>query len=156
LIAHPGRQHSHQAALALHEANMLGCYASGVPVSPAQLGLGCEALLRKFSMYEDVAVPLGSTRLNMIAPIANRLLGRRLPETIFGPLAYCSNRLFDRWAAKLAAHDVFDAVIAYENSAYYTFRAAKKKNARCILDAASLHYAEQNRYNKRRITRRLK
>src|SRR5262249_45209977 len=75
-----------------------------------------------------------------------RLLVRYLPEYIVGPFQYATYRVFDRWVAKLIARDHFDAVIAYENSAIYTFEAAKKSGAVCILDAASLHRAEQDRY----------
>src|SRR5262249_53598630 len=50
--------------------------------------------------------------------------------------------------AGLIARDHFDAVIAYENSAVYTFRAAKKAAAKCILDAADLHHIEQDRHYK--------
>ena len=37
-------------------------------------------------------------------------------------------------------------MVAYENSALCTFEAAKKIGAACILDAASLHRVEQDRY----------
>ena len=47
LIAHPGRQHSHQAALALLEAGYLDCYATGIPVSKDQVGLAGQRLLRQ-------------------------------------------------------------------------------------------------------------
>ena len=59
--------------------------------------------------------------------------------------------MFDRWAAKLVAKERFDAVVAYENSALCTFEAAKKIGAVCILDAASLHREEQDRYYESRL-----
>jgi glycosyltransferase involved in cell wall biosynthesis len=142
LIAHPGRQYSHQAALALHEAGYLACYATGIPVSNRQFGRAGQWLLGKYSVYDDVAVPLQLTRLNMVAPIVNRLLARHLPEYVVGPLQYETYRIFDRWIAKLIARQHVDAVIAYENSALHTFEAAKEIGAACILDAASLHRVE--------------
>ena len=145
LIAHPGRQHSHQAALALLEAGMLGCYATGVPVSRQQLGRPWNGLVRQLSVYEEIDIPLHLTRLNMVAPVVNRLLARYLPTFVVGPIQYETERVFDRWVAGLVARDQFDGVIAYENSALYTFQAAKKIGARCILDAASLHRAEADR-----------
>src|ERR1051325_9184214 len=68
LIAHPGRQHSHQAALALHQAGYLACYATGLPVVKRQLGRVSQRLLRRFSLYDKANLPLHLPRLNMIAP----------------------------------------------------------------------------------------
>jgi glycosyltransferase involved in cell wall biosynthesis len=141
LIAHPGRQHSHQAALALLESGLLGCYVTGVPVSQIQLSAPWRGLVRKYSPHEDIAVPLHLTRLNMLAPIVNRLT-RCLPEFTAQAIFYETLGIFDRWVATLIARNHFDGVIAYENSALHTFRAARKSGAKCILDAASLHRAE--------------
>jgi glycosyltransferase involved in cell wall biosynthesis len=145
LIAHPGRQHSHQAALALLEVGFLGCYATGIPISQRQFGTPWVGLLRRLSVYEDLNLPLELTRTNMIAPVINRLFSRRLPEYIIGPFQYETYRIFDHWVAKLLKRCQFDAVVAYENSAFHTFRAAKENGVKCILDAASLHYLEQDR-----------
>src|SRR3954468_11654808 len=87
LIAHPGRQHSHQAALALHEAGYLGCYATGIPVSKRQFGRLGQRVLGNYS-YDDVTLPLQLTRLNVAAPLVNRLLVRHLPEYVVGPIVY--------------------------------------------------------------------
>ena len=78
LIAHPGRQHSHQAALALLEAGYLDCYATGIPVSKDQVGLAGQHLLRKYSLYDEIDIPVHLAKLNMIMPITNRLLARHL------------------------------------------------------------------------------
>ena len=148
LIAHPSRQHSHQAALALLEAEFLGCYATGVPVSYGELGVPWSALVRRFSTYEEVAALRELTRVNMVGPVFNRLFARYLPGFArfdIQPLHYQTYRVFDRWVAGLIARDHFDAVIAYENSALYSFQAAKKIGAKCILDAASLHRVEADR-----------
>jgi glycosyltransferase involved in cell wall biosynthesis len=145
LIAHPGRQHSHQAALALLEAGYLDCYATGIPVSKDQVGRAGQPLLRKFSLYDEIDIPVHLAKLNMIVPITNRLLVRYLPEHFGGPLLYESHRMFDRWVAKLIEQRPIDAVIAYENSAVHTFEAAKRSGVTCILDAASLHGLEADR-----------
>jgi glycosyltransferase involved in cell wall biosynthesis len=145
MIAHPGRQHSHQAALALYEAGYLACYATGVPVSKHHFGSVGQLLLAKFSVHDEIHIPVHLTQLNMLTPIANRLLARRLPGHVSEPILYETYKLFDRWAAKLVARRQVDAVIAYENSAVYTFEAAKRRGAVCILDAASLHHLEADR-----------
>jgi glycosyltransferase involved in cell wall biosynthesis len=145
LVAHPSRQHSHQAALALLEAGFLGCYAAGVPVSYGELAAPWRALVRRFSPYEEVALLRQLTRVNMVGPVFNRLFARYLPGFAIEPIHYETYRMFDRWVAGLIARDHFDAVIAYENSALYTFQTAKKIGAKCILDAASLHRLEADR-----------
>src|SRR5215831_17775412 len=148
LVANPSRQHSHQAALALLEAGVLGCYAAGVPVSYGGLGAPWRALLRRFSTYEEVAPLRELTRVNMVAPVFNRLFARHLPgfaKFAIEPIQYQTYRMFDRWVAGLIARDHFNAVIAYENSALYSFQTAKKIGAKCILDAASLHRVEAGR-----------
>src|SRR6516164_4768942 len=79
LIAHPGRQHSHQAALALHEVGYLHCYATGIPVSKRQFGRFGQRLLSKYSAYDAVEVPVELTRLNMVSSVTNRVIVRRVP-----------------------------------------------------------------------------
>jgi glycosyltransferase involved in cell wall biosynthesis len=148
LVANPSRQHSHQAALALLEAGFLGCYATGVPVYYGELGAPWRGLVRRFSTYEEVAALRELTRVNMIGPVFNRLFARYLPgfaRFAIEPIHYQTYRVFDRWVAGLIARDHFDAVIAYENSALYSFQIAKKIGAKCILDAASLHRVEADR-----------
>jgi glycosyltransferase involved in cell wall biosynthesis len=145
LVAHPSRQHSHQAALALLEAGFLGCYAAGVPVSYSELGAPWRALVRRFSTYEEVVLLRELTRVNMVGPVFNRLFARYLPGFAIEPIHYQTYRVFDRWVAGLIVRNHFDAVIAYENSALYTFQTAKKIGAKCILDAASLHRVEADR-----------
>jgi glycosyltransferase involved in cell wall biosynthesis len=151
LITHPARQHSHQAATALYQAGMLGCYATGVPVSSEGFGALGKRLLNKYSVLEAVNVPKEITRVNMVAPITNRILVRHFPESIIGPLQYETYRLFDRWAARLLRQGRFDAVVGYENSALVTFREARRLGIKCILDAAALHHVEQDRHYKSRL-----
>lgn len=69
--------------------------------------------------------------------------GRALPSS-FSANDY-QHRLFhafDRWIAGHIGKLRPKVVIAYENSAYHTFQAAKRIGAHCILDAPSLHYKE--------------
>ena len=53
--------------------------------------------------------------------------------------------LFDLWAATHIRRRRFDVVVGYEMCAVETFKAARSVGARCILDAAACHYAEQDR-----------
>ena len=145
LVAHPSRQHSHEAALALLEAGFLGCYATGVPVSHGELGVPWRALVRRLSTYEEVALLGELTRVNMVGTVSDRLFARYLPGFVGGPIHYQAYRMFDRWVAGLIARDHFDAVIAYENSALCTFQTAKKIGGKCILEATNLHRVEADR-----------
>jgi glycosyltransferase involved in cell wall biosynthesis len=52
---------------------------------------------------------------------------------------------YDWWVAQHIAQLKPKVVVAYENSAYHTFRAAKAIGARCILDAPSLHHVSQSK-----------
>ena len=52
--------------------------------------------------------------------------------------------LFDLWAARYVRRRRPDVVVGYEMCAVETFRTAKNVGAKCILDAAACHYAEQD------------
>ena len=47
---------------------------------------------------------------------------------------------FDAWAARQILQFKPKVVVAYENAAYHTFKAAKAIGARCVLDAAAFHH----------------
>ena len=51
---------------------------------------------------------------------------------------------FDLWTARYVRRRRPDAIVGYEMCAVATFRAAKSVGAKCILDAAAFHYAEQD------------
>ena len=123
LVTHPGRQHSHQAALALQQAGALAGYWAGVPA----------AGLRR---YAPVPLDPARTRWFPWTPALRRI----------GPwsdLAAC--RLFDRWAAAGLGRSGADAVIACEISALSTFREARRRGLATLLDAPSIHHAAQDR-----------
>lgn len=126
LVTHPGRQHSHQAALALEKAGMLAGYWAGIPAAG-------------FRRYAPV--PLDPAR-SVWFPWTPAL--RRI-----GPRAdFAACRLFDRWAARRlgkAGATAMTAVIACEISALETFRRAKRRGMLALLDAPSIHHAAQDR-----------
>jgi glycosyltransferase involved in cell wall biosynthesis len=123
LVTHPGRQHSHQEALALQQAGALAGYWSGVPA----------AGLRR---YAPVPLDPARTRWFPWTPALRR-------AGAWPDLAAC--RLFDRWAAAGLGRSGADAVIACEISALATFREAKRRGLRTLLDAPSIHHAAQDR-----------
>jgi len=62
LVSHPGRQHSHQAALALEQAGMLAAYWAGVPAVAAQAERLPAFLRRRFARYAPL--PLDPRRVS--------------------------------------------------------------------------------------------
>lgn len=125
LVTHPGRQHSHQAALALEKAGMLAGYWAGVPASG-------------FRRYGPVPLDPSRTAWFPWTPALRRI----------GPRAdFAACRLFDRWAARRLKRSgaAVDAVIACEISALAVFREAKRLGMVTLLDAPSIHHAAQDR-----------
>jgi glycosyltransferase involved in cell wall biosynthesis len=123
VVTHPGRQHSHQVALALERAGMLAGYWSGVPA-------------KGFGRYAPVLLDPSRTRWFPWTPALRRI----------GPwsdLAAC--RLFDHWAARGLGRTGAGAVIACEISALATFREARRRGMVTLLDAPSIHHAAQDR-----------
>jgi glycosyltransferase involved in cell wall biosynthesis len=115
VVTHPGRQHSHQAALALERAGMLAGYWSGVPA-------------KGFGRYAPVPLDPSRTRWFPWTPALRRI----------GPwsdLAAC--RLFDRWAAGRMKRIGAEALA--------TFREARRRGMLAFLDAPSIHHATQDR-----------
>ena len=123
LVTHPGRQHSHQAALALEKAGLLAGYWSGVPASG-------------FRRYGPVPLDPALVAWFPWTPALRRI----------GPSAdFAACRLFDRWAAWRLARTGATAVIACEISALEIFRRAKVRGMVTLLDAPSIHHAAQDR-----------
>lgn len=149
LVVHPGLQHSHQLALALHEHDMLQKFISGVPVIskddklpfyiPKKMAsrikkIDIPAKLRQHPVWSQLLL-----RLMLYIPVANK-------KTIGDDAS--SHRMFhffDLYASKKIKKLKPDIVVAFENSAYHTFRAAKSIGAKCVLDAPSIHHSMANK-----------
>ena len=145
LVTHPGRQHSHQAALALQEAGGLAGYWSGVPAVAAQARRVPGFLRARFARYAPV--PLDSARARWFpwTPGLRRAGDALLPAGLaaWNDLAAC--RRFDRRVARGLARSGAGAVIACEISALATFREARRRGIATLLDAPSIHHAAQDR-----------
>jgi glycosyltransferase involved in cell wall biosynthesis len=136
LITHPGRQHSHQAALALESAGRLAGYWSGVPAVEAQTRRVPAFLRRRLDRYAPVPLDPRRTRWFPWAPALRRV----------GPWSdFLACRLFDRWAAGRLPDADATAVMACEISARTTFRRARRLGLTTLLDAPSIHHAAQDR-----------
>lgn len=140
LVTHPGLQHSHQLALALHERALLQSFWSGVPVAadgeapPWWLPASYRMRVRQ------VNIP-GPMRRH---PVRFQIAMRAAHSVNTGrPKSDLTHRIFhwfDAWAARQIYQSKPKVVVAYENAAYHTFKAAKAVGARCVLDAAAFHH----------------
>jgi glycosyltransferase involved in cell wall biosynthesis len=144
LVSHPGRQHSHQAAMALHRAGRLAGYWAGIPSCEEQGGWIPAAMRRSLIPYSPTNLPVERTRWLPIA-VALRRVSRPLPVTTAQVVDYLACRAFDKQVAHGLERAHIAAVMACEISARDTFRMAKRLGLKTILDAASVHYAVQDR-----------
>jgi glycosyltransferase involved in cell wall biosynthesis len=145
LVTHPGRQHSHQAALALEEAGMLAGYWAGVPAVERHRRWVPERLWRRFVRYAPVLLPTQRVRWAPWVPALRRLGDRALPSRLAAWTDFLACRLFDRWAAARLRPRTAGAVVACEISALSTFRKARRLGMVTVLDAAATHHRTQDR-----------
>ena len=155
LVSHPGRQHSHQAAIALYEAGLLAAYWAGVPSRVAQQMWIPAALRNRFIRYAPIDIPDELARWLPVA-VGLRRLGRALRlRRVEQSLDFAACRVFDKQVASRLAVTGASAVIACEISALDTFRAAKRLGMRTILDAPSVHFVTQDRVSPPSESKRL-
>lgn len=145
LVAHPGRQHSHQTALALESAGWLAAYWSGVPHLASHARWVPGSLRARLIPHDLIEISPAHSRWLPWA-LGLRKAGERFPGAVAGQyLQAWSYRLFDaRVARLLRSAGKLTAVIAYENAALQTFRAARELGLVTVLDAASVHHSAQN------------
>lgn len=146
LVTHPGRQHSHQLACALHDAGGLAAYWTGVPARPLTAVPGLSALLNPLQKHELLPLPDGRVDHNLVAPLARRVFESLLPVSTAIDWTHRSMDWFDRWCARRLDRIDARVVVCYENAALHTFRAAKQQGWRTVLDAASFHHVWQDQY----------
>lgn len=144
LVTHPGRQHSHQAALALQKAGLLAGYWAGAPSLAEHGRLVPGALWRRLVAYAPI--PLDPARVRWAPWVPGlRRLADRLPGGSASEADFAVCRLFDRWVARRLPRAGASGVIACEISALATFRAARARGMTALLDAPSIHWAAQDR-----------
>ena len=129
LVAHPGRQHSHQLALALQEQGMLARYLHGAPLP--------EGFAERFLPGIRRFLPVASAIRKTARMVGGGPLDRRA--------GLWADDLFDRLAAAMLSPGSYDVVVGYEAGCEHLFAAARQFGMRTILDAASLHHGAQRR-----------
>jgi len=151
-VSHPGLQHSHQLAWALHDRKLLQAFWSGVPVMDTDETTPFW-VPRSFSQrMKSVNIP-AELRRHPIAFQALLRAGKFLPPSISATdYTHRVFHFYDWWVAKHIPRLKPKVVVAYENAAHHTFRAAKAIGARCILEAPSLHHLAGARLMKTQAT----
>ena len=155
VIAHPGRQHSHQTALALQEGGMLERYLTSIWYQPDRFPYSfvewlpgwlkrpviMELKKRSFQpldLHRIGTYPVWKT----ICWITEKLAARwKVTDRHYHML----DRKFDAWVAgKLfdLQHDLF---IGYEMASLESFLICKQKSVPCVLDLATVHWTLQRK-----------
>jgi glycosyltransferase involved in cell wall biosynthesis len=155
LVTHPGRQHSHQAAVALAKVGALAGYWSGVPSTADQFARMPRLLRRALGRYRPVELPPSLARWLPWTPGRRRLGDRLLPRFAAAWNDFGACRAFDRRVARNLGATPLDAVLACEISADRTFAEARRRGLRTLLDAPSFHHRTQDRLTGVHESRRL-
>src|SRR5579872_3432084 len=147
LVCHPGRQHSHQLAMALADRGLLVRYITGVPTCRDAGGWIGRRFLRRAT--EAYAIPIDPNLVAHVylAPLLRNAANRMLRAPSASTAAHFADSLFDRYVCRYVSSIRPDIVVAYENSALCTFRRARRLGIRTILDAASFHHAWQDSFH---------
>jgi glycosyltransferase involved in cell wall biosynthesis len=146
LVCHPGRQHSHQLALALADAGMLARYVTGVPAHAHAGGVLGRRVLASYSRNYALGLDENVVSHCFIAPVVRRVADRVLDRGRAVQASHWGDGLFDAWVARRLERFGAQVVVAYENAALHTFRRAKQLGMTTVLDAASFHHAWQDRF----------
>jgi glycosyltransferase involved in cell wall biosynthesis len=140
-VFHPCLQHSHQLAWALHDGGMLQGFWSGVPVKQPN-SVDPIWLPDKYSRrLKEVPIPENIRRHPIGFPLLLRLFGKCPRAVLSEDDLHRVFHWFDWWTSRYVPRLAPKVVVAYENSAFQTFLAAKRSGATCVLDAASLHHS---------------
>jgi len=144
LICHPGRQHSHQAAIALQKAGMLAGYWTGIPCIKEHISLLPQSFSRALIQHSFFPFEKHLVHWLPIAPVLRKVTTICLPTFLSKDLIYLSHSLFDQYIARQLPSWKVEAVIGYEHSSLETFKTAKRLGITTILDASSIHYQAQD------------
>jgi glycosyltransferase involved in cell wall biosynthesis len=146
VVAHHGRQHSHQLAQALAEAGLLAQYITGVPAHRNAGWRWARPLLRRYAGAYATPLKPSLVRHVFITPLASKATAPWVSRRFHVSLDHLAKGWFDSYVSSSIVQLRPSMVIAYENSSLATFRVAKAHGIVTVLDAASVHHAWQDRY----------
>lgn len=146
VVCHPGRQYSHELALALARRGMLAKYLTGTPAHAAALSSWQRPFVRRYLNAYALDIEPNLVEHHFVAPVVRKMAARVVGRAKATDWSHRADAMFDRVAARRATALGGDVVIAYENGAELTFQAAKRAGSTTVLDAASFHHAWQDRF----------
>jgi glycosyltransferase involved in cell wall biosynthesis len=146
VVAHPGRQHSHQLARALEEQGLLAKYVTGVPTHRGAGWWWARPLMRRYASIYEIGLPRALVRHVMVAPVASKLAAPMLSRPARIAFEHRAEGWFDAYAARLIETWRPTMVVAYENAALRIFQRARQLGIVTVLDAASFHHSWQDRF----------
>ncbi len=148
-MAHPGTQHSHQAALALQKVGMLQNYVTGfyykttgvlaklVQILPSKYASKLEReLLRRRKEYLHQNLIRTYSMLELIYVLSTRL---KFTRKWSSNILHWRNKNFDKKVARMVEMTRPAAVICFDTCAINTFNACKDTGAIAILDQSVGH-----------------
>ncbi len=148
IVAHPGRQHSHQLALSIYKVGLLKKYCSSIP---ARRGIYCLIPKKFWKNYDYYDLDIPTEYLNyylFMGTVLNKCVAKFTRRDFY---KYIENIMLDHFDSCIATHLYkmkAKVIIAYENASQHTFKSAARLGMVKILDAASVHYTFQDQYSK--------
>lgn len=149
IVAHPGRQHSYEAALALQRAGLLRHYVTGFYYKPeSPLGRAVRLLPNRqaaklegeFLRRYHPGLAAENIRVHAAFGLAFVASNRIAPLRCFSnALMFWGNRRFDRWVARGLSREKPQAVLCYDTCAVQTFERAKRLAVTSVLDQSIAH-----------------
>lgn len=142
IVAHPGRQHSYQTALAFQEAGLLKWYLTGFYYKPTSWWARAlnvaprfvrDPLRREFHRRNLLELDDHKVQLAPVRELMQVGFTRLMPQARFDMISK-RNRQFEKWVGQVVAGERPAAVFCYNTSALESFSAAKSIGALRVLD----------------------
>lgn len=144
IVSHSGRQHSHQQAYALNQANLLSKYITGIPTNSSSIPWPLVYFLKHWIKRNEFPIPISRTTVLPYANFSKKVIERVANRGTAVDFAHRFDRWFDHQVAKRLDPAVCNVVVGYENCCLSTFQRAKELGMTTVLDAASVHHELQD------------
>ena len=115
MVCHPGRQHSHQLAMALADAGMLARYITGLPTHTSVGGRVAAPILRRWASAYEIPIDPRRVRHLFVASALRQASRRLLTASRSCDAGHRADGLFDLIVSRSIAKERPAAVVCYEN-----------------------------------------
>ncbi len=147
LVINPGLQHSHRLAYALYKNGVLQKLLCGIPLKNNNDRLSFPLMFFN-KRIRNTSIDKDKLKHFIIFQLFFKSFQKVGNEAFRNDIKHLMYHVFDYAVSKYVRFYKPDAVVCYENSAYHTFKEAKKIGSICILDAASVHHEFKSNYIK--------